>query len=110
MQGTVRFWSAESGWGVIDSAGTPGGCWAHFSVVVMDGLRELQEGQVVTFDAERANQDGYAFRALSVRPEPTGRGIPGSPVGGGSAYGSTFSITDEVTPNANGDPNLSGDE
>ena len=31
--GTVRVWHAEEGWGVIDSAETPGGCWTHFSAV-----------------------------------------------------------------------------
>jgi len=30
--GTVREW-AEEGWGVVDSAETPGGCWVHWSVV-----------------------------------------------------------------------------
>ena len=32
-QGVVRLWNDEDGWGVIDSVRTPGGCWAHFSVV-----------------------------------------------------------------------------
>jgi cold shock protein len=56
--GTVREWSADEGFGVIDSADTPGGCWAHFSMIVMDGYRSLTAGQRVSFTFERACQDG----------------------------------------------------
>lgn len=31
--GEVTAWSADEGSGVIDSADTPGGCWAHFSAI-----------------------------------------------------------------------------
>jgi uncharacterized RmlC-like cupin family protein/cold shock CspA family protein len=66
--GTVRVWHAEDGWGVLDSPGTPGGCWAHFSMIRAAGFRELRPGQSVTFDFEAARQDGYDFRALVVWP------------------------------------------
>jgi cold shock protein len=72
VHGTVRFWLYEEGWGVIDSARTPGGCWAHFSAVEVSGFRTLQAGQSVEVDWEPADQDGYAWRALSVRPAPDG--------------------------------------
>jgi CspA family cold shock protein len=67
--GTVRERSADKGFGVIDSAQTPGGCWAHFSVIVMDGYRTLTAGQRVLFTFERADQDGFSNRAS--RPGPT---------------------------------------
>lgn len=35
--GTVGSWSDAEGWGVIESPETPGGCWAHFSVVAVTG-------------------------------------------------------------------------
>lgn len=35
--GTVRVWHGEEGWGVIDSADTPGGCWTHFGHVAVPG-------------------------------------------------------------------------
>ena len=38
---TVRTWSDEEGWGVLDCAETPGGCFAHFSDVQMLGFRSL---------------------------------------------------------------------
>jgi hypothetical protein len=37
--GVVQQWSEEEGWGVVDSAATPGGCWTHFSAVVSAGYR-----------------------------------------------------------------------
>jgi len=38
--GTVRSLDDEEGWGVIDSVQTPGGCWAHFSAVAVEGRRQ----------------------------------------------------------------------
>jgi cold shock protein len=81
--GTVRFWLREDGWGVIDSPDTPGGCWAHCShlwheeiardrgevIDVSGGFREAFAGETVDFEWEPvANQDGYTFRANTVRP------------------------------------------
>jgi cold shock protein len=88
--GTVRTWHREQGWGVIDSADTPGGCWVHFShlwndgipsagpgevVEVTGGLREVFEGETVDFDWETPGQEGYDFRAVNARP----RGRSGPP-------------------------------
>ena len=64
--GTVREWNNEEGWGVIDSSETPGGCWAHFSAIHMDGYRSLEAGELVTMEFARVAQDGYSFRAESV--------------------------------------------
>jgi len=66
--GTVRVWHAEEGWGVIDSAATPGGCWTHFSAVLVAGHRALEAGQAVEFTFEAAEQDGWSFRAVGVWP------------------------------------------
>ena len=64
---TVREWWAVDGWGVLDSADTPGGCWTHFSHIEMTGYRELHPGQVVELDWESPGQDGYEYRAVRVR-------------------------------------------
>ncbi|MEV4538252.1 cold shock domain-containing protein [Asanoa sp. NPDC049518] len=89
--GIVREWHSDEGWGVIDSASTPGGCWAHFSSVRMTGYRTLHPGQHVSFDFEPAEQDGYAYRAVTVRtgddhPEPPADQSPSA------AYGSTLRL------------------
>jgi CspA family cold shock protein len=66
--GIVREWHPDDGWGVIDSEDTPGGCWAHFSSVLVPGYRSLRAGQTVTLRHEPAEQDGYSFRAVEVWP------------------------------------------
>jgi CspA family cold shock protein len=64
--GSVRTFDADEGWGVIDGPDVPGGCWVHFSAIAMDGYRELMLGQHVSFRAEAASQDGFAYRAVKV--------------------------------------------
>ncbi len=66
---TVRTWSDEEGWGVLDSNCTPGGCWTHFSAVDFDGYRALTVGQTVSLTAESGEQDGFQWRALRVLVE-----------------------------------------
>ena len=70
IAGTVRWFDGEQGWGVIDSPEVPGGCFVHFSNIVGDGYRNLDEGQkiVFTFEEPGFKQDGYDFRALQVWP------------------------------------------
>ncbi|MFC4145036.1 cold-shock protein [Micromonospora mangrovi] len=88
--GTVREWRSGEGWGVIDSDATPGGCWAHFSSILAGGFRSLDPGRPVSFEFERAEQDGYAFRALAVW---TGDERPASPAQCRSvAYRSTLHL------------------
>lgn len=65
--GAVRIWHDDHGWGVLDSDVTPGGAWAHFSAIVADGFLTLKPGQRVEFDYEPAIQDGFHFRAVTVR-------------------------------------------
>lgn len=95
--GTVRFWKAEEGWGVIDSDDTPGGCWAHFSHLLMAGYHELRAGQEVTFSFEEGPQDGYSYRAIEAWPFGE-TPIRTEPSGPSSAYRSSVAISfDEET-------------
>lgn len=91
--GTVRSWSAEEGWGVIDSPDTPGGCWVHYGKVAVKGFRGLDPGQRVEFEWELAGQDGFDYRAIRVWPlgeEPYDR-YQSSPRGP-SPYETNFTI------------------
>ena len=63
---TVREWHDEEGWGVLDSAETPGGCWAHFSAIEMEGFRSLTAGEKVTLEWEAGEQDGFQYRDVRV--------------------------------------------
>jgi cold shock CspA family protein len=47
LTGTGCFWHEDQGWGVIDSESPRGGCWAHFSSVLVTGYRALQPGQAI---------------------------------------------------------------
>lgn len=92
-EGTVREWSDDHGWGVIDSADTPGGCWVHFSMIVADGLASLQPGDHVTFTYETPGQEGFDYRAVMVWPPGTRPETPQQPSrGGSSAYRSSLTI------------------
>lgn len=66
VAGTVRVWHVDQGWGVIDSPETPGGCWAGFPAVATAGYRCLETQSIVMLDWERADQDGYGYRATRV--------------------------------------------
>lgn len=69
---TVRWWSEEEGWRVLDSPETPGGCFGHYSNIQMTGFRALSPGQQVklTWEAPGFKQDGYVYRAVSIMPLP----------------------------------------
>ena len=49
MNGKVKWFNAEKGYGFIESEdGTD--VFVHFSAIEMDGYKTLEEGQKVTFD------------------------------------------------------------
>jgi CspA family cold shock protein len=77
--GVVREFDVDEGWGVIDGATVPGGCWVHFSAIAADGFRQLTAGQPVSFRAEAAEQDGFHFRAVQVWTENVEPIIPPRP-------------------------------
>jgi CspA family cold shock protein len=93
-EGTVREWSDDHGWGVVDSADTPGGCWAHFSVIVSQGYRSLEPGGHVAFTFEAPGQDGFSYRAVQVWPPGVSPEAPQQPPQGelSAAYRSSLTI------------------
>jgi CspA family cold shock protein len=93
--GSVRDWSDDRGWGVIDSAATPGGCWVHFSNIVSDGPGSLRPGDHVIFTYESLRQDGFDYRAVLVWPsvvEPETPQRPRHQYGPSAAYQSSLTI------------------
>lgn len=94
-EGRVSEWHAVDGWGVIEALETPGGCWTHYSAILIQGYAELHAGDVVDFTYERADQDGYRFRAVDVWPpgadkSTAARSAPMSDPGG--AFRSTLTV------------------
>ncbi len=93
--GTVRAYDADAGWGVIDGPDVPGGCWVHFSAIAMDGYRQLTPGQRVSFVAEAAQQEGYAFRAVRVWTGGTEPPEDQSGPSSSGAYQSSLTLTSD---------------
>lgn len=92
--GVVSRWSNDEGWGVVDSADTPGGCWVHFSVIAgdSDSIRSLTVGDAVEFAWEPADQDGFQYRATSVNASSNGGHLIEHGEETSSAYGSILTI------------------
>ncbi len=51
MQGTVKWFNAEKGFGFIEREGGDD-VFVHFSAIQTDGFKTLEEGQSVEFDVE----------------------------------------------------------
>jgi len=49
MQGKVKWFNAEKGYGFIERE-DGGDVFVHFSAIQTDGFKTLEEGQSVTFD------------------------------------------------------------
>lgn len=80
VRAVVREWHKDEGWGVIDSAETPGGCWAHFTAIeapVIEGgdgyqiseYKVVAPGATVDLIWEEATQDGFDYRAVRLKSE-----------------------------------------
>lgn len=69
INGIVKFFKEEKGWGAISSPELPDGAdaWVHFSAIEAAGFRALEAGDRVEFAFEEAQQDSFRFRATWVR-------------------------------------------
>lgn len=50
MEGTVKWFSADKGFGFISREDGEGDVFVHFSAIAEDGFRTLEEGQRVSFE------------------------------------------------------------
>ena len=50
MNGTVKWFNAEKGYGFISNDEGGDDVFVHFSAIVADGFKTLEEGQKVTFE------------------------------------------------------------
>lgn len=66
--GTVKWFNAEKGYGFISNDDGGEDVFVHFSSIVADGYKTLQEGQKVTFDVETDPKNSSKLRATNVCP------------------------------------------
>lgn len=57
INGKVKWFNATKGFGFIEAEGRSSDVFVHISAVERAGLRELKDGQAVTFDIE-SGRDG----------------------------------------------------
>ena len=63
--GTVKWFNSEKGYGFI--TGEDGkDVFVHFSAIMSDGFKTLEEGQAVTFDVEADPKDSRKLKAVNV--------------------------------------------
>ena len=66
FKGTVKWFNAEKGFGFISNNDGSGDVFVHFSAIVADGFKTLNEGQQVTFDTEPDPKNSSKLRAVNV--------------------------------------------
>ena len=65
MKGTVKWFNNQKGYGFIsDEQGND--VFVHFSAIVGEGFKTLEEGQKVTFDTEQDPKNSKKLRAVNV--------------------------------------------
>ncbi|RAY15865.1 cold shock domain protein CspD [Actinomadura craniellae] len=62
--GTVKWFNAEKGFGFIAQDGGGADVFAHYSNILGNGFRELQEGQAVEFEVTQGQK---GLQAESIR-------------------------------------------
>ena len=63
--GTVKWFNAEKGYGFISNDNGGEDVFVHFSDIVSDGFKTLEEGQKVTYNIEADERNGKV-RATNV--------------------------------------------
>ncbi|MDE5412111.1 MULTISPECIES: cold-shock protein [Alkalihalobacterium] len=59
VQGTVKWFNAEKGFGFIEVEGQDD-VFVHFSAIQGDGFKTLEEGQTVSFEIEQGQRGPQA--------------------------------------------------
>ena len=66
MNGTVKWFNAEKGYGFITNDASGEDVFVHYSSIVSEGYKSLNEGQKVTFEMESDPRDSRKLRAVNV--------------------------------------------
>lgn len=66
-KGTVKWFNAEKGYGFIADENGGGDVFVHFSAIIADGYKSLNEGQAVEFETEQDPKNPSKLRAVNVK-------------------------------------------
>ena len=64
--GTVKWFNAEKGYGFITNDASGEDVFVHYSSIVSEVYKSLNEGQKVTFEMESDPRDSRKLRAVNV--------------------------------------------
>lgn len=67
--GTVKWFNAQKGFGFLTNDNGGDDVFVHFSAIVSNGFKSLEEGQRVTFEIEADPKDSRKSRAFNVIPD-----------------------------------------
>ncbi len=67
MNGTVKWFNAEKGYGFISNDDGGEDVFVHFSAIMSEGFKTLEEGQKVIFETEPDPKNSEKLRAVNVQ-------------------------------------------
>ena len=65
-KGTVKWFNAQKGYGFITNDANNEEVFVHFSAIVGEGYKTLEEGQKVSFETEQDPKNSKKLRAVNV--------------------------------------------
>ena len=64
MSGVVKWFNSEKGYGFITADDGSGDVFVHYSAIVGDGFKKLEEGWKVAFDVEKNARGRQALNVV----------------------------------------------
>lgn len=66
MQGQVKWFSSEKGYGFISSEDVENDIYVHFSDIQMDGFKSLEENDKVEFDYDEEKKKATNVKKIAI--------------------------------------------